>query len=80
MDDDWEVAARYLKEIGGFKIALGTGYSVNTDEFTQPPPVSQREDLGFFQAGGYIEHLATGLFLHGDYGNEDNHDEPIFSG
>ena len=79
VDDDWEVA-RYLKEIAGFKISLGTGYSVNTDEFTQPPPVSLQKDSGFFQAGGYIEHLATGLFVHAAYGTEDNHDEQIFSG
>jgi hypothetical protein len=39
-----------------------------------------RKDSGFFQAGGYVQHLATGLFLHGAYGNEDNHGEPIFSG
>jgi hypothetical protein len=80
-DDDWEVAGRYNNdEIAGFKLALGVGYSVNTDENTQPPPVSLRKDSGFFQAGGYVQHLATGLFLHGAYGNEDNHGEPIFSG
>ena len=39
-----------------------------------------RKDSDFFQAGGYIEHLATGLFVHADYGNEDNNDVAIFSG
>jgi hypothetical protein len=80
MDDDWEVAGRYMGEMGGLKLALGTGYSVNTDEFTQSPPVSPRKDSGFFQAGFYVEHLATGLFLHGAYGNENNHGSLIFSG
>ncbi len=79
-DKDWEVAGRYVGELAGFKLALGTGYSVNTDENTQPPPVSRRKDSGFFQAGFYVEHLATGLFLHGDWGEEDNHGLPIFSG
>jgi hypothetical protein len=79
-DDVREIALRYNKEIAGFKIALGSGYSVNTDEFTQLPPVSVRKDSDFFQAGGYIEHLATGLFVHGDYGREDNNGVPIFSG
>jgi hypothetical protein len=79
-DDVREIALRYNKEIAGFKIALGTGYSVNTDEVTQLPPVSVRKDSDFFQAGGYIEQLATGLFVHGDYGREDNNGVPIFSG
>ncbi len=30
-DDDWEVAGRYAREVGGFKLAFGVGYSVNTD-------------------------------------------------
>jgi predicted porin len=71
-DDDWEVAGRYNGEFGGFKVSLGVGYSVNTDEDTQPPPVSLRKDSDFFQAGGYLQHLATGLFLHAIYGEEDN--------
>ena len=77
---DYEAALRYTGELSGFKVALGTGYSVNTDELTQRPPVSFHKDPAFFQLGGYIEHLATGLFLHGDYGEEDNHHKPIFSG
>ena len=79
-DDDWEVAGRYNGEGARFKLALGVGYSVNTDENTQAPPVSRQKDSGFFQAGGYVQHLATGLFLHGAYGNEDNNGKPIFSG
>jgi hypothetical protein len=72
VDDDWEIAGRYAGEIQGVKLALGVGYSVNTDERTQPPPVSGGKDSAFFQAGGYAEHLATGLFIHGAYGEEDN--------
>jgi Gram-negative porin len=79
-DDDWEVASRYQGELGGFKVALGVGYSVNTDERTQPQPVSLHKDSEFFQAGGYVQHLATGLFVHAIYGQEDNNDLPIFSG
>lgn len=79
-DDDYEAALRYSREMGGFKIALATGYSVNTDEIVQIPPVSRHKDSGFFQAGGYVEHLATGLFIHADYGEEDNHYMPILSG
>ena len=80
VDDIWEVALRYNKEISGFKVAFGTGYSVNTDERTQPPPVSLRKDSDYFQIGGYVEHLASGLFVHAAYGDEDNNGMRIFSG
>ena len=72
--------ARYPGELAGFKIALGAGYSNNTDESTQPPPVSFHKDSSFFQAGGYVEHLATGLFVHAAYGREDNNGEVTFAG
>lgn len=79
-DDDWEVAGRYSGKVSGFKLAFGVGYSVNTDEKTQPPPVSASKDSAVFQAGGYAEHLATGLFLHAAYGEEDNNGKQTFAG
>jgi predicted porin len=80
VDDDWEVAGRYAGEGGGFKISLGAGYSVNSDEDTQPPPVSESKESAFFQVGGYAQHLATGLFLHAAYGDEDNHGKQTLAG
>jgi predicted porin len=80
VDDDWEVAGRYTGEAAGFKLAFGAGYSVNTDEQAQPPPVSRSKDSAFFQAGGYAEHLATGLFLHASYGEEDNDGKRTLAG
>ncbi|MGZ5851161.1 MAG: porin [Hyphomicrobium sp.] len=80
VDDDWEVAGRYAGEAAGFKLAFGVGYSVNTDEQTQPPPVSRSKDSAFFQAGGYAEHLATGLFVHAAYGEEDNDGKQTLAG
>ena len=79
-DDDVEAAARYQGDVGGFKLALGVGYSSNTDQRIQPPPISFQKHSEYFQAGGYAQHLATGLFLHAAYGSEDNNDETIFSG
>ena len=79
-DDDLEIAGRYAGEVGGFKLAFGVGYSVNTDENTQPPPVSSSKDSAVFQAGGYAQHLASGLFLHAAYGEEDNHDKQTLAG
>ena len=64
----------------GFKLAFGVGYSVNTDENQQPPPVSKSKDSEFFQAGGYAEHLATGLFVHAAYGEEDNNGKQTLAG
>lgn len=79
-DDDWEIAARYAGQVSGFKLAFGIGYSVNTDVNAQPPPVSVRKNSEYFQAGGYAQHLATGLFLHAAYGSEDNHGERTLAG
>ncbi|HEX2841593.1 porin [Hyphomicrobium sp.] len=72
-DDDWQVAARYAGEFSGFKVLLGIGYSGSTDErLAVALPNLIAKDSSYFQAGGYAEHLATGLFLHGAYGYEDN--------
>lgn len=72
-DDFWEVAARYTSELGGFKILLGAGYSEFTDEnVTVALPAGSHKDTNNFQAGGYIQHVATGLFAHAAYGREDN--------
>ena len=80
-DDDWEVAARYTGETAGFKILLGVGYSENTDENVAVPlSVGSKKDTTFFQAGGYIQHIATGLFIHGAYGREDNSDTLLTGG
>ncbi|MDH4981679.1 porin [Hyphomicrobium sp. D-2] len=79
-DDDWEIAGRYTGTAAGFKMAFGIGYSVNSDEQTQPPPVSFRKQSEFFQLGGYLQHLASGVFAHGIYGAENNNSETTFAG
>lgn len=72
-DDDWEIAARYTGQLNGFKVLLGVGYSENSSEtVTVALPAGSKKDTAFFQAGGYVEHIATGLFVHGAYGHEDN--------
>ena len=72
-DDVWEIAARYSGELSGFKLLLGAGYSQSTDEVTTGPlPKGSHKDTNVFQAGGYVQHLATGLFAHAAYGREDN--------
>lgn len=79
-DDDWEIAGRYAGEMGGFKVLLGIGYSQNLDEKASAAPVLRQKNSDYFQVGGYVEHLATGLFAHAAYGNEDNNDEILING
>lgn len=72
-DDFWEVAGRYAGELSGFKVSLGIGYSEMKDENTTGAvAIPAGKDSEYFQAGGYVQHLATGLFLHGAYGHENN--------
>lgn len=83
-DDFWEVAGRYAGEFGGFKVSAGVGFSRATDEATTGvlPGIGSGTQKGseFFQIGGYLEHVATGLFLHGAYGHENNEDTQVFVG
>ena len=72
-DDFWEAAARYAGETGGLKLAFGAGFTHMTDEGTIGPPVMAHKNSDYAQAGGYVQHLATGLFVHGAWGFEDNH-------
>ncbi|MBX9864611.1 MAG: porin [Hyphomicrobium sp.] len=72
-DDDWQIGARYAGEKSGFKVLLGVGYSGSTDEnLSVVLPSLIEKDSRYFQAGGYAEHVDTGLFLHVAYGREDN--------
>lgn len=80
-DNDWEIAARYTGEWSGFKVLLGVGYSESTYlNAAYPLPAGSKKSTNFFQAGGYVEHLATGFFMHGAYGREDNSDTILAGG
>ena len=80
-DDFWEIALRYAGEIAGFKLAFGAGYTEMTTETVTGFVATQAgKDSHFFQAGGYAEHLATGLFVHGAYGREDNNGTVLANG
>jgi predicted porin len=80
-NDVWEIAARYSGEMAGFKMLFGAGYSQSTDEkVTGALPAGSIKDTNNFQAGGYVQHLATGLFAHAAYGREDNSETRIGAG
>jgi len=70
-DDFWDVAARYAGEGAGFKLAAAAAYSENTDERVLAGGLRSR-DSQYFQVGAYVQHVATGLFLYGAYGDEQS--------
>ena len=71
-DDIWAVSGRYAGEFSGFKLAAAAAYNASTDE-NGPGGLliaHTRLDAQAFQAGGYLEHVATGLFVYGAYAKE----------
>jgi predicted porin len=80
-DDFWDVAARYAGEFSGFKLAVAAAYSESVDPGVQgvgltAPPIANPiaavvDETQFFQIGAYLQHVPTGLFVYGAYGNFD---------
>ncbi|MCB1527533.1 MAG: porin [Hyphomicrobiaceae bacterium] len=78
-DDFWDVAGRYAGEFNGIKLAAAVAYHHTSEENTllgqlglgNTDGVAHR-DSGYFQAGLYIEHVPTGLFAYGAYGQEND--------
>ena len=69
-DDVWAVSGRYAGEFSGFKVAAAAAYNASTDENGPGGLVHSKLDAQAFQAGGYLEHVATGLFVYGAYARE----------
>jgi predicted porin len=63
-DDMWDVAARYAGEFNGFKFAAAAAYNELSGGALGPK--SDTEE--YFQAGAYLEHVPTGIFVYGAYG------------
>jgi hypothetical protein len=61
-DDYWDIAARYSGEFSGIKVSFAAAYSEMTDNGISP------QDSDYFQVGGMVKHLASGLWVHGTYG------------
>lgn len=64
-DDMWDVAARYSGEFNGIKVAAAVAYNEVNDEGMISVPGDTND---YFQAGLYIQHVPTGLFVLGNYG------------
>jgi len=77
-DDIWGVSGRYAGEFSGFKLAAAVGYMDSTDDNGAAPSfaASSRARGGLqaaaLQAGAYIQHVPTGLFVYGAYGQDYN--------
>lgn len=69
-DDFWDIAARYAHEVSGFKISVAAAYSESTDVGVQGS--NGIDKTQYFQLGGYLEHIETGLFGVVNYGHFDN--------
>ncbi len=67
-DDAWDVAARYAGEFNGIKVALAASYFEQND--TNPINVGGVSS-SYWQVGGYVQHVPTGLFMHAAYGQDD---------
>jgi len=64
----WDVAARYAGEFSGFKFAAAAAYNEMSDE-SFLPAARVGDTYEYFQVGAYLEHVPTGLFVYGAYGN-----------
>ncbi len=78
-DDFWDVAARYAGEWADFKVAAAAAYSQTNSSSGNSANVLQPPDSGYFQVGAYVEHMPTGLFAYGAYGNLNFHDSSAAS-
>ena len=67
-DDAWDVAARYAGEFNGVKVALAASYFEQNDT---NPANARGIANSYWQIGGYVQHVPTGLFLYGAYGQDD---------
>jgi len=68
-DDMWDVAARYAGEFSGFKFAAAAAYNELSDEDPLHGGVPSGDTFQYFQVGAYLEHVPTGVFVYGAYGN-----------
>lgn len=66
-DDYWDIALRYSGEFSGFKLAFATAYSESTDTDLLGTGAATNDNQ-YFQIGGMVKHLASGLWVHGTYG------------
>lgn len=75
-DDYWDVTLRYAGEFSGFKMAFATSYAEMTDENILGVGIEKQNDNQYFQVGGMVKHLASGLWIHGTWAQNSIDDGP----
>jgi len=74
-DDIWAVSGRYAGELGGFKVSGAIAYVESSDENVAANGGATANgglDVSALQLGGYVQHIGTGLFAYGAYGQDYN--------
>lgn len=74
-DDQWAVSGRWAAEYSGFKIASAIAFIESNDTGNVGGPIAGtgfRRNAKALQAGGYIQHIQTGLFFYGAYAKDYN--------
>jgi len=66
-DDAWDIAGRYAGEFNGIKLAFAASYFEQNDTSN----VTGGPARSYWQIGGYMQHVPTGLFVHAAYGSDD---------
>ena len=77
-DDNWAVSGRYVGEWHDFKVAAAVAYNASTDENGPGGLLINHQRIRIpgqlaaqaVQAGAYIEHIPTGLWVYGAYSKE----------
>ncbi|MGO4683637.1 porin [Hyphomicrobium sp. 2TAF46] len=73
--DIWAITGRYAGEWADFKIAAAASYSESSDEALNAGFAIPNNTQQYFQAGVYVEHVPTGLFVYGAYGHDQYADD-----
>lgn len=68
-DDYWDVGLKYSGQFDQFQVSAAVAYSQTDDPNLFNFEANRRDN--YLQAGLYIMHVPTGIFVYGAYGKED---------
>ncbi len=87
MDDNWDVALRYVEDFGVFRFAAAVGYSHfggtyigECSNIAQDPARDSATDCQAWQASASIMHVPSGLFLSGGMAELKDKNRKRFAG
>ena len=81
-DDIWDMALTYKGEVGDFKLLGKVGYGESSDPSVQSGTGANcgvvkiggvdQQDCSWWGAAGTVQHVPTGLYVYGGYGQQNN--------